>query len=67
MSTKAAMQLAVKALYLAGLTNVGTSDLRLVLPTLVNIQAGRRGFAFASERVTRRLRDSVQRELEGVR
>lgn len=67
MGTKVAMLLAVKALYLAGLTNVGTSDMRLTLPTLVNIQSGRRGFAFATERVTRRLRDQVQRELEGVR
>jgi len=67
MATKDALYLAVKALYLAGLSNVGTSDLRLTLPVLASITPGRRGFAYASDRVSRRLRDRVQRELEGVR
>ena len=67
MKTKDAMLLAVKALYLAGLSNVGTSDLRMTLPVLANIQPGRRGFALASPRVTRRMRDQVQQELGEIR
>lgn len=67
MTTKAAMLLAVKALYLAGLSNVGTSDLRMTLPILANIQPGRRGFAIASPRVARRMRDQVQQELGDIR
>lgn len=67
MRTKDALILTVKALYMAGLDNVGTSDLRMTVPMLASIQPGRRGFAFATERVARRIRDRVQREMEGIR
>lgn len=65
-SVKSNLELAVTALYLAGLSNIGTSDLRNTLPVLVTIEPGTM-LTFLPVPTVKRLRDKVQHQLEGIR
>jgi 20S proteasome alpha/beta subunit len=66
MATDRALELAVRALYLAGLSNAGTSDIRLVMPVLVTILRGE-GFVIVPPERTVQLQQMIGKELEGVR